>query len=82
MIELTKIEKKEYQELVIEKLKKMQEEEAPGEITMFIRDFFAQEGRSTPPRIARRFFEEVRGNRFSNVRLKGSRSAEGYLIKI
>lgn len=46
--------------------------------TYYFRDFF--HGRTASPRIARKFFEDVSANRFTNVALRGSKSCEGYII--
>ena len=44
----------------------------------FFRDFFKSQ--ATPPRIARKFYEDVKSNVFPNVFLVGNTSEEGYII--
>lgn len=49
----------------------------PG--TYRIKDFFGSD--PSVPRIARKFYEDVVNQRFSNVSLAGVRSCEGYVVK-
>lgn len=46
--------------------------------TYYFKDFF--KGQATSPRIARRFYEDVRDKNFTKVTLVGKLSREGYVI--
>ena len=71
-VTLNSVEAKEYNDMVVNRISTI----LPG--TYYFRFFFKD--KSTPARIARRFYEDVSDNLFPRVRLVGKTSSEGYII--
>lgn len=71
-IVLNSTEKAEYEEKIVRVIPTLQ----PGKY--IFRDFF--KGCVTSPRIARKFFEDVRDHVFPRVSFVGKLSREGYIV--
>lgn len=73
---LNKIEMQEYEEKVICKIPNVER----GRIYYF-RDFFYPLGCSTPPRLARKFREDIIDGKFANLKLVSPLLRDGFYLE-
>lgn len=77
-MKLNSIEESEYQVYVVEKISSLKKD-----MTYRFKDFFHPLGRSTPPRLARKFYEDIINGRYCkyNLNLVSDYLRDGFILE-
>lgn len=75
-MKLNSIEESEYQLYVVEKISILK-----YDMIYRFKDFFHPLGRSTPPRLARKFREDVLDGKFANLKLVSPLLRDGFYLE-